>query len=78
MFDQRKFLDLVKEVMDIDAGVESLDVPLASLEGWDSFNAMRLMMQLEAAAGVRLPVARFLEAGSLREIYDLAAAGVPA
>ncbi|MCC3735239.1 phosphopantetheine-binding protein [Rouxiella badensis] len=66
-----EFLSFINGYMTTDATEEELDVPLVNLENWDSINAVRLMSRLEKELNVRLPVADYLQANTLRQLFDL-------
>ncbi|MCC3704999.1 acyl carrier protein [Rouxiella badensis] len=66
-----EFLSFINGYMATDATEEELDVPLVNLENWDSINAVRLMSRLEKELNVRLPVADYLQANTLRQLFDL-------
>lgn len=71
MYTELKFLEQVNSYMGIDVSITELEVPLVNLANWDSLNAIRLMAQLENSLGRRLPISRYLQATTLRQIYDL-------
>lgn len=66
-----EFLAFINAVMAIDTTKEQLDLPLVEVEGWDSVNAVRLMSRLEKTLNIRLPMADYLQATTLRQLYDL-------
>ncbi|MEG3132655.1 phosphopantetheine-binding protein [Rouxiella sp. T17] len=66
-----EFLAFINAFMTTDATEEQLDLPLVNLENWDSINAVRLLSQLEKELDVRLPVADYLQANTLRQLYEL-------
>ncbi|UEN98517.1 acyl carrier protein [Acidiferrobacter thiooxydans] len=78
MLDELIFLDMVNEHMGTDLSTADLDRPLVNIDDWDSLNAVRMMTQLERSFGIRVPIARFIEATSLRQIYALIGSIVPA
>jgi acyl carrier protein len=69
-----EFLSFINGYMATDATEEELDVPLVNLENWDSINAVRLMSRLEKELNVRLPVADYLQANTLRQLTRRSAA----
>lgn len=65
------FLTFINAVMAIDVTEDELDLPLVELDSWDSINAVRLMTRLEKTLGVRLSMVDYLQATTLRQLYEL-------
>lgn len=59
---------VVAEVMDREVEELQDDILLEELEDWDSVNAVRLMLHLEAELGVRLQVEQVMKAKSLSDL----------
>jgi len=74
----RHVRETVAILLDLDEDSLSLAEPLDAVEGWDSVNALRVLMVLEREAGHPLDFDAFSAAGSLGEIADLLAATVAA
>lgn len=68
MIAMMELIDAVAEVLDMDAAELRDDMALEEIPEWDSVNAVRLMVHLEAALGVRLPVERVMSARTLKDI----------
>lgn len=66
-----EFLDFINTAMIIDATDNELDLPLVELGYWDSINAMRLMSRLESSFGIRISMNDYLQATTLRQLYEL-------
>ncbi|QXX95818.1 acyl carrier protein [Serratia marcescens] len=65
------FLTFINTVMAIDATEEQWDLPLVELDSWDSINAVRLMSRLEKTLSIRLSMGDYLQATTLRQLYEL-------
>lgn len=66
-----EFLNFVNASMGVHIQEKDLDLPLVDVEHWDSMNAIRLMSQLEKQLNFRLPIAQFLQANTLKQIFEL-------
>ena len=62
-------IDLAARVFNIDAGALSAETSPASLQTWDSFNHLTLMLEAEAAFGRTIPTAKIAAIRSLRELH---------
>lgn len=65
------FLTFINVVMAIDATEDDMDLPLVELNNWDSINAVRLMTRLEKELNIRLSMIDYLQATTLRQLYEL-------
>lgn len=72
MIDINDLKEIVADVLDIDAEELHDDIMLEELKDWDSVNAVRLMLHLESALEVRLPVERVMQAKSLKDLIAAA------
>lgn len=72
MIDINELKEIVADVLDIDAEELHDDIMLEELKDWDSVNAVRLMLHLESALEVRLPVERVMQAKSLKDLIAAA------
>ena len=63
-------IDLAARVFNIDAGALSAETSPASLQTWDSFNHLTLMLEAEAAFGRTIPTAKIAAIRSLRELHE--------
>lgn len=68
--------EVFADVLDMDAAELRDDAALEELPEWDSVNAVRLMVHLESALGIRLPVERVMSARTLRDIAEAAGENV--
>jgi acyl carrier protein len=62
--------ETIVTLLDLDTGEVAGDTPLAGLPGWDSVNALRVLVYLEREAGAPLDFERF---GSATTVGDLVA-----
>ncbi|HEV2637109.1 MAG TPA: acyl carrier protein [Actinocrinis sp.] len=70
--------DSLETLLDLDPdGFDEL-TPLSRLEGWDSVNALRVLVYLEHEAGAPLDFERFGEAGTVGDLADVLAAALGA
>jgi acyl carrier protein len=66
-------LEVVAQVLDLDEEELTPELALPDLPGWDSLNAMRVLVLLERAAGEPLDFEGFTGARTLAELAVLAA-----
>jgi acyl carrier protein len=64
--------DVVSQLLDVDAGSLAMDQRFAEIEGWDSVNALRILVYLEREVGHSIDFERFTKAETLGQL----AAGV--
>jgi acyl carrier protein len=65
--------EVVAHLLDLDEERLSMDRPLATLEGWDSVNALRVLVYLERELGCSLDYDRFMQAEVLADVSALIA-----
>jgi acyl carrier protein len=65
-----EFAEFVASVMDLDMNI-SAESRLEDLPGWDSVNAMRLIMHIEKDFGVKLPIKEYFDARTLVDVFGL-------
>lgn len=70
MSPEQLVLDVIATLLDRDAEGLSGDTPLAAIEGWDSVNALRVLVYLERRLDRSLEFERFSDA---KTVADLAA-----
>ncbi|MFC9327392.1 acyl carrier protein [Kitasatospora sp. NPDC057015] len=66
-------LEVVAQVLDLDEEELAPELALPDLPGWDSVNAMRVLVLLERAAGEALDFDGFSGARTLAELAAVAA-----
>ncbi|MBJ6352989.1 MULTISPECIES: phosphopantetheine-binding protein [unclassified Acinetobacter] len=65
------FLNFVNLNMGIQVTEKDLDIALVDIDQWDSINAIRLMSLLEKKLSSQISIADYLQAYTLRHIYEL-------
>ncbi|MCZ8513155.1 acyl carrier protein [Paenibacillus filicis] len=68
MIDIKDLKEVIADVLDMDVEEIHDDIMLEELNDWDSVNAVRLMLHIESALGIRLPVEQMMKATSLKEL----------
>jgi acyl carrier protein len=68
------FIRLVQDELGLPVTAEHADRALDQVPGWDSVHLLWLLTALERSTGRRVSLPAVLEAGSLADIYALAAA----
>jgi acyl carrier protein len=68
------FVDLLRDEFGLAITPEEAGGSLDTVPGWDSMHLLTVLVLLERRTGRQLSMPAVLEAGSLRDIYDLAAA----
>jgi acyl carrier protein len=66
-----QFIGILRDLVGFPVGPEELDTAFDQLPGWDSVYLLKLVTSMERETGLRLPVARVLEARSLGEVLAL-------
>lgn len=70
--------DVVAQLLDVDEPGLAMDRDLATLESWDSVNALRILVYLEREIGAALDYDRFMSAQCLADISLIAEEAVHA
>ncbi len=65
--------DVVAQLLDLDGDDLALDTVLATVEGWDSVNQMRVLVYLEREVGGSLDYDRFMTAVTLADLAAVTA-----
>jgi acyl carrier protein len=60
--------DVVSQLLDVDAGTLAMDRRFAEIEGWDSVNALRILVYLEREIGGSIDFERFTKAETLGQL----------
>ena len=71
-------VETVAQLLDLDETELSADTPLSGIEGWDSVNALRVLVFLERELGVPVDYERFAAVTDLAGLAELAAASAGA
>jgi acyl carrier protein len=69
-----EFIALLRDEMGMPLTAHDAARNLDEVAGWDSVHLLTLLTVVERRTGRNLPLADVLEAGSLRDIYELAVA----
>ncbi|MFH8443883.1 acyl carrier protein [Streptomyces sp. NPDC018026] len=70
----RTAVETIARLLDADEDLLGPDTPLSAIEGWDSVNALRVLVALEREAGAPLDYERFAAAQTAGDIGALVAA----
>ncbi|GAA1955254.1 acyl carrier protein [Kitasatospora viridis] len=73
MLSDQAVKDVLAQLLDLDETTLTPDRALAELDGWDSVNALRVLVFLERELGTSIDYERFMAAGSLGELTALVA-----
>jgi acyl carrier protein len=68
MIEMKELMEVVADVLDMDEHDLHDEIRMEELPDWDSVNAVRLMVHLESALGIRLPVEQVMKAQSLKDL----------
>ena len=60
--------DVISQLLDVDAGTLEMEQRFAEIEGWDSVNALRILVYLEREVGGSIDFERFTKAETLAEL----------
>jgi len=60
--------DVISQLLDVDAGTLAMGRRFAEIEGWDSVNALRILVYLEREVGGSIDFERFTKAETLGEL----------
>lgn len=71
MIDLDDFRNCLRDVLDASSADLAADAALETVPGWDSVNALRVLTNVEAAFGVRLPLHAFVEAKTVGGLFQL-------
>jgi acyl carrier protein len=77
MFAEQIVTDVVAPLLDLDEDDLRMDQELSGLPGWDSVNALRVLVYLEREVGVSIDLERFNAAATLGDLAALVAELAP-
>lgn len=60
--------DVISQLLDVDAGTLAMGQRFTEIEGWDSVNALRILVYLEREVGGSIDFERFTKAETLGEL----------
>lgn len=67
---ERKFLEFVASVMELESSEISMDTQYREFEKWDSLMMLTLVMELEAEYGVSIPMEKLGNVKTLADMYE--------
>lgn len=68
---EEKFLETVAETMEVEASEISMETAYKEYEPWDSMMMMNLIMDLEEAFDVSIPIEKVSNVKTLRDLFDI-------
>ncbi len=60
--------DVIAQLLDLDEDSLTMDTELATVDGWDSVNALRVLVYLERELGAPLDYERFMASRTLGDM----------
>ncbi|MFG2134412.1 acyl carrier protein [Streptomyces sp. NPDC048751] len=70
---EQTVVEALGQLLDADEDALGADTPLSAIEGWDSVNALRVLVFLERELGSPVDYERFAAAGSVGDLGALVA-----
>ena len=68
---EEKFLNTVAETMEVDVSDLSMETAYKEYEPWDSMMMMNLLMDLEEAFDVSIPIEKVSGVKTLQDLFEL-------
>ena len=68
---EEKFLETVAETMEVEVSEISMETAYKEYEPWDSMMLMNLIMDLEEAFEVSIPIEKVSNVKTLRDLFDI-------
>ena len=68
---ENDFLQFIAGIFEVPAETLSLDTAYNSIPIWDSVMQLRIVMEIEAAYGVDVPIDKVAELKTLAQFYEL-------
>ena len=68
---EEKFLETVAETMEVEVSEISMETAYKESEPWDSMMMMNLIMDLEEAFEVSIPIEKVSNVKTLRDLFDI-------
>lgn len=65
-----KFLKLMEEVYDVEAGTIGFDSNIREIEGFSSLVGFSIIVTIEDEYGVSITVSEFLSCNTIKDLYD--------
>jgi acyl carrier protein len=70
-FMESKFMDVMAEMFEVDANELSMDIEYKNYEKWDSLKMMNIVMELEDAFDISIPLEKISNVKTLKDLYDI-------
>lgn len=74
MSSEKRLIQVLADLLDVDEASLGAEQPLATLDGWDSVNALRVLVYLERELGLAIDYERFMGAERVGDLLAAAAA----
>ncbi len=68
---ESKFMDVMAEMFEVDANELSMDIEYKNYEKWDSLKMMNIVMELEDAFDISIPLEKISNVKTLKDLYDI-------
>ena len=68
---ESKFMDVMAEMFEVDANELSMDIEYKNYEKWDSLKMMNIVMELEDAFDISIPLEKISNVKKLKDLYDI-------
>lgn len=65
--------DILADLLDLEPEQVTADTPLTAIDGWDSVNALRVLVHLERSSGAPVDYERFTAATTVADLAALVA-----
>jgi acyl carrier protein len=69
MLSERTVIEIVSQLLDVEESALDADTPFTAIEGWDSVNAMRVLVYLEREIGTPVDYQRFMAAECIGDLW---------
>lgn len=66
-----KFMDVMAEMFEVEANELSMDIEYKKYEKWDSLKMMNIVMELEDAFDISIPLEKISNVKTLKDLYDI-------
>lgn len=76
MLTERSVIEIVSQLLDIEESALDADTPFTAIDGWDSVNAMRVLVYLERELGTSVDYQRFMAAERIGDLWRACAQAV--
>lgn len=68
---ESKFMEVMAEMFEVDANELSMDIEYKNYEKWDSLKMMNIVMELEDAFDISIPLEKISDVKTLKDLYDI-------